>query len=57
MTGVQTCALPIWFEPVTPPKIDTTGMRINAIYVPEEALEAYRNAYPEFSDKIHVWER
>ena len=46
-----------WFEPVTPPKIDTTGMRINAIYVPEEALEAYRNAYPEFSDKIHVWER
>lgn len=53
----STSANTYWFEPATPPKFDTTNMKINAIYVPKDSLEAYRNAYPEFSDKIHVWER
>lgn len=50
----------IWFEPTVPPEWNVVKYEyrnIGTIYVPAESLEAYKEAYPMFADKITIWER
>lgn len=49
----------IWFEPTVPPEWNVVKYEyrnIGTIYVPAESLEAYKEAYPMFADKITIWE-
>lgn len=48
----------MWFEPTDPPMWDIVERdKPEAIFVPAHSLNAYKEAYPQFADKIVVWER
>lgn len=50
----------LYFEPTVPPEWNAHELEkrnVRTIYVPAESIDAYKEAYPMFAEKIIVWER
>ncbi len=46
-----------WFSPVTPPVWEyDERMKVKSIFVQEDAIEAYKAAYPQYANKIQEWD-